>query len=123
MSNWNTVWSFSTARFTVSLDWSWEDYPDLSWDETGETQAKCESGEWGVFTFRTRCTLDGREIAADYLGNSIYADPKEFYKEHLGVRAMARKDGKNYGCYFTDMVATVVDEARKSLRDLPEMRR
>lgn len=119
---WNTVWKFSTKRFVVSLDWEYEEYPDLSWDETGETQAKCESGEWGVYTFRTRVTLDGREVACDYLGNSIYADPKEFYAEHLGVRAKSRAAGVNYGCYFTDMVANAVDEARKLLADAPRLR-
>ncbi len=125
MSRWNNVWKFTTARFTVSLDWEWEQYPDISWDETGETgetKEKCESGEWGVFTFRTRVTCDGREIATDYLGNSIYADPREFYTEHLGVRAKARADGKNYGCYFTDMVDSAISDARKALANPPRLR-
>lgn len=122
MSQWNNIWKFKTARFVVSLDWEWEDYPDISWDETGEVQEKCESGEWGVYTFRVRVLCDGREVGVDYLGNSIYADPGEFYQEHIGVRAKSRADNCNYGCYFTDMVGEAIREARKTLCNVPHLR-
>ncbi len=122
MSDWNNVWIFGTRRFVVSLDWTWEDSPDLSWDETGETQEKCESGEWTCCMFRVRVLLDGREIGCDYLGNSVYADPREFYEEHLGVAAKARADNCNYGCYFTDMVHEAVRQARDTLRAAPRVR-
>lgn len=120
---WNTIWSFKTKRFTVTLDWEWEEDPDLSWDETGEVIAKLQSGEWGNYTFRLRVLLDGREIACDYLENSIYADPMEFYREHIGLGAKRRADGKNYGDYFSDMVRQAIGEARSTLRDAPYMRR
>lgn len=122
-STWNNLWKFETKRFVVALDWAWEDYPDLSWDETGETREKCESGEWGVYTFRIRVLLDGREIAADHLGNSIYADPVEFYREHIGIAALSRRDGRNYGCYFSDMLRQSVSDARKALIDVPRLRK
>lgn len=122
MRDWANIKTWKTRRFTVTLDWHWEEYPDLSWDETGETIAKLESGEWGNYCFRVRVLLDGREIAADYLGNSIYADPDEFYREHIGIAAKARADGLNYGCYFTDMIAGAVADARKALANPPYVR-
>lgn len=104
-----TIWTFRTRHFTVVVDCDYEDYPDLSWDETGEVLEKLESGEWGNYTMRARVIgPNGEELSADYLGNSIYADPREF-RDHVGSQ------GK-YGSYFADMVHTVVTEARSALR-------
>lgn len=117
-TKWNTIKSWNAGRFNVSLAWAWEDYPDLSWDETGEVLAKCESGEFGVYTYRVLVTCDGREVGSDYLGNSIYADPTEFYREHIGVKHA----GENVGCYFTDMMHSAISEARKTLCNPPKVR-
>ena len=106
MQYWTNIRTFTTKRFKVTLDWTWEDDIDLSWDETGEVAKRIESGEWGVYVYRVRVLCDGSEIATDYLGNSIYADPMEFAKE--------LKDG-----YFPAMVATVIGEARKALCNPP----
>lgn len=122
MNPWNNIRTWNTKRFTVTLDWTYEDYPDLSWDETGEVTEKLESGEYVNCTFRVRVLMDGREISADYLGNSIYANPEEFYLEHIGIAAKAREAGQNFGCYFTDMIATAVSEARSALGDVPYIR-
>lgn len=122
MAHWNSLWRFETKRFIVTLDWEWEEYPDLSWDDDGEVLKRCESGEYGVYTFRVRVLCDGREVACDHLGNSIYADLREFYQEHIGLAALRRADGHNYGCYFSDMVRTAIGEARKALADLPRLR-
>lgn len=122
MQHWTNIRTWKTARFAVTLDWTWEDNPDLSWDDTGEVTEKINSGEWGNFTFRVRVTCDGREVGADYLGNSIYADPEEFYREHIGIRAKARAKGVNYGCYFTDMMHTAIADAREALRYPPRIR-
>ena len=116
------IWKFETARFTVILECDFEDYPDISWDETGEVREKLESGEWGNYCFAVRVLCDDNEIATDYLGNSIYADPREFYIEHLGIRAQARASGMNIGCYFTDMVSRAIAEARKRLCNVPKLR-
>ena len=116
---WNEIRTWKTARFVVRLDWQWEEYPDLSWDETGETIAKLESGEWGNYTFRVIVLADGREVGSDYLGNSIYADPEEFYLEHIGIRARAREAGLNFGTYFTDMMHGAIAEAREALCSPP----
>jgi hypothetical protein len=116
--NMETIWQFKTRRFRVVLAWEWEDYPDISWDDTGEVRAKLESGEWGNYAFSVKVYCDGREIAADYLGNSIYADPKEF-RDHFG----RKKNGvSQYGSYFSDMVFEAISEARKALSNVPRLR-
>jgi hypothetical protein len=105
MTDWNNLRTFKTKQFRVTVDWTWEEYPDLSWDETGEVLTKCESGEWGVYLFRVQVTYRGDEIGRDYLGNSVYADPADFATEH-------RHGG---GACFPDMVRTAIAEARHTL--------
>jgi hypothetical protein len=104
-----TIWSFKTPNFHVIVDCDYDqDAEAPTWDETGETQAKLDSGEWAQYVMRAR-VLDrstGAEIGVDYLGDSIYADPKDF-RDHIGAQ------GK-HGSYFTDMVHTVVREAREA---------
>lgn len=112
---WTNLRKFSTARFTVTLDYTWEDCPDVSWDETGETADKIASGEWGNYIFRVLVLCDDREVAVDYLGNSVYADPADFGREHIGAR------GK-YDSYFIDMVHQAIDETRKALANTPRLR-
>lgn len=118
----NVLREFNTANFQVVLSWEWEDYPDVSWDDTGEVREKLESGEWGNFCFGVHVYLNGSEVAADYLGNSIYADPMEFAREHIGLAAKHRADGCNYGCYFPDMLRTALNEARSTVAKLQSVK-
>lgn len=113
---WHDVRRFNRKRFSVALQVTNEPYPDLSFDETGETQAKVASGEWGVYLFRVAVHCDGRLVGVDYIGNNIYADPSDFAKEHIGSRGAS-------GSYFSDMVHEAVAEARKALADVPYIRR
>ena len=71
---------------------------------------------------RVRVWVDGVEIASDYLGNSVYADPADFVREHYGIRPKGRADGCNYGCYFPDMVRQAIAKARKAVCNIPRMR-
>jgi hypothetical protein len=113
MSNdWNHIRTIRTKNFAVTLHWTWEDDPDLSWDDTGEVLAKLNSGEWGNYTFRVEVNLRGNTVASDYLGNSIYADPEDFAKEH-----------RKGAAYYPDMVRQAIREARQLLNDTPKMRR
>ena len=109
------VWTFDTARFSVALECAPEMDPDLSWDETGEVVEKLESGEWENFTFRVVVRCDGTEIAANYLGNSIYAHAAEF-RDHFGMNA------KGHGSYFSDMVRESISDTRKALANMPQLR-
>ena len=118
-----TIWKFRTKNFTVIVDCDYEGHSlDLSWDETGEVRAKLESGEWAAYTMRA-LVLDnhGNEIGCDYLGESIYADPRDF-RDHIGLAAKGRADGRNYGSYFMDMVRTAIQQARMTYRDRPRLR-
>lgn len=119
---WETLWRFKTARFRVELQATQESDADISWDDTGEVRDKLQSGEWTCLCFRVAVYLDGKRIADNYLGNSIYGNARDFYTEHLGIRAMARADGRNYGDYFSDMVKTAIAEARAALRNPPKLR-
>jgi hypothetical protein len=112
---WETLWTFRTWNFAVVLDWTEEDSPDLSWDDTGEVQEKIASGEWVNCLFRVRVFCNGMVIGTDYLGNSIHERPEDF-RDHLGCGP------KGYGSYFADMVREAVKEARRTLNELPQVR-
>ena len=90
---------------------------DMSWDDSGEVQEKLESGEYYAFQTKVAVYWNGAEISADYLGGSVYANPRDFFREHIGAR------GK-YGSYFRDMVSQAIGEARKNFpAELPYIRR
>jgi hypothetical protein len=110
-----TIWNFRTKNFRVVVDCDYDqDTLDLSWDDTGEVREKIESGEWASYTMRARVLdRDGNELGVDYLGASIYGDPREF-RDHIGLGIKSRADGCNYGSYFTDMVRQAIEEARES---------
>lgn len=111
-----TLWTFKTRNFTVSLACEPETSPDLSWDDSGEAAEKIASGEWDCVTFRVAVYGPaGEELSADYLGNSIYADVNEFRREHIGARGA-------HGSYFRDMVANAVKEARGSVQEFQSIR-
>jgi len=95
-----TIWTFHTKRVTVTLACTPEMDPDLSWADA-ETLEKIERGDYVAVTFRVRVAVDGRTMGEDYLGNSIYADVRDFARERGG--------------YFSDMVANAIAEARRML--------
>lgn len=111
-----TIWQFKTKNFIVRMTCDYqEESEDLSFDETGETQEKVASGEWSVYVFHAEVVerATGNTIGEDYLGGSIYADPKDF-RDHVGLAIKSREDGRNYGSYFTDMIREAISEARKT---------
>lgn len=122
-SNETTLWQFETRNFRVVASISPDDECDTSFDETGETRDKVRSGEWTMFETAVRVYFRDAEIGADYLGGSIYAEPRDFFREHIGLAAKSRADGVNYGSYFPDMVREAIGEARKALADTPRMRK
>jgi hypothetical protein len=112
MTQWEQVWKFRTKRFMVTLECVPEDQPDLSWMDD-ETLAKL-AGEYVNVVFCVRILWEGNEVACNYLGNSVYANLRDF-RDHIGSK------GK-WGSYFTDMVRQSIDEARKALSNVPRMR-
>jgi len=111
-----TIWQFKTKNFTVRMSCDYqEESEDLSFDETGETQEKVNSGEWAVYVFHAEVIerATGNTIGEDYLGGSIYANPEDF-RDHVGLAIKSREAGRNYGSYFTQMIREAICEARKT---------
>lgn len=108
------IYTFKTKNFTITVDAEEECDPDFSFDETGETREKVESGEWECFCAVTRVFYRGSEIATDYLGNCIYDDPRKF-RDHVGSM------GK-WGSAFTDGIHEAIREARAHFAKMPKLR-
>ena len=117
------IWRFKTARFCVDVTAEPEFCPDLSFDETGEIAEGIASGKYDCFCAKAAVYLDGREIAADYLGGCIYERADDF-RDHIGLAEKSRQDGREYGSYFADMVAEAVARARDFIarHPAPKMR-
>lgn len=122
---WERLWSFNTKRFTVELSCEPEQYPDVSWMDADDL-AQLDSGELVNVTFRVRVLLDGREVGADYLSNSVYADVREFAQEHRTGTAEQRNTLANKArrvcicAYFPDMVREAVERARAEVKRMQD---
>jgi len=101
------IYQFKTENFRIVVDTEPEHCPDFSFDETEETRRKVESGELECFVARATLYCNDMKIARDYLGQCIYANPKDFRNEP----------------YFSDMVRNVISEGRDYLKSLPKLRK
>lgn len=126
------VWTFKAGRFAVRLTLE----PDYGYqydgdDQDGETQAALDAGDYVAFDSKVSVELDGEEIAASYLGGSVYDvdQVKAFYTDHRSADPMNRNcsefriarggsaDARVSIChYFPDMVREAIDFARTELR-------
>lgn len=57
-----------------------------------------------IFCAKVSAEKAGIELASEYLGGCIYKTEEEFYKTE--------------GCYFDDMVSTVISEAKKEIPNI-----
>jgi hypothetical protein len=114
MTSLETIRKFKTKNFAVVVDAVEEFDLDLSWDDTGETLKGLHSGKLVAFCARVRVFFKGMEVGSDYLGNCIYTSPGAFM-DHVGANGQ-------YGSYFTDMVSTAIEEARKNIAQLQAVR-
>ena len=112
-THWENLWRFETARVAVTLDCADESDPDTSWADA-DTLEKLADGIYVNVCFRVRVLLDGNELGANYIGNSVYENVRDFAREHYGCRSK--------GHYFPDMVRQAISEARKRLCETPRMR-
>lgn len=136
MRNGETVWEFVTARFCVRLEIAQDyGYRYDGDDEDGETQRALDSGEYVAFDSRVVVELDGREIASDSLGGSVYGanQVREFWTAHrdpdfmnrnCGAMRLARGgsvDAKYSIChYFPSMVMEAIAMARNVIWGMQE---
>lgn len=125
-----TVWQFKTKRFTIALEFEdpWD--LDLSWDDAGEVAEGLDSGRLIAFDAKVAVYLDGFEVGSDHLGNCVYLSADEFATSHRDRDPMNRNCsvmreacGQVSIChYFPDMVREAIAEARKLLKDVPDLR-
>jgi len=121
MNTIETIRTIKAGRFIVTVR-AIEDFDtDMSFDSDGRVQAALDAGELEAFGVEATCTLDGHELAADYLGGCIYESPRAFM-DHIGIRAHNKATGHNCGSYFTDMVHNVVRDARTAVTALQSVR-
>lgn len=119
---------FQTPNFRVIVDALPDDNMDLSWDDDGSTREGIESGKYVAFCARARVIhrATGAELASDYLGGCVY-ESLEAFADHIACgrynRELAAKgDTARCGSYFTDMVHTVIREAREQLATMQTVR-
>lgn len=116
-----TIREFNTRNFHITVNAVEDNDLDLSFDDTGEVLRDLENGTLCAFGVVVTVYAKGQKIGNDSLWGCIYKTPRDFM-DHLGIKALSRKDGKNYGSYFSDMIHTAISEARKTigtLRALP----
>lgn len=124
MANYETVWSFETAHFTVKLqvcDETMDPADSFQFDEDIEM---VRNGD--VLWFGARCVVefDGVEVGDDFLGGCAYHDIDEFLSGHRDRDPMNRncsvmraQRGQNVVIchYFPGMVSAAIADARKTL--------
>jgi hypothetical protein len=107
----DTIYTFKTARFTVTLAVAPEeinprDCFDMNEDDYRELCEKIDSCNYVWFVARVKIECDGREVGVDYLGGCCYDNVDQF-----------RRDG-----YFHDMVRNVCRQARRAIANPPKLR-
>lgn len=99
-TQWETVWTRSTARFTVALDVTPEDTDPADSFEREEDIEFAREGGWHWFTARVRVLWDHNVIGQDLLGACSYHDLEEFTQP---------------GGYFRDMISSACNDARATV--------
>jgi hypothetical protein len=123
-------WTFKTRHFKITATTEFNAQPDLSWDEDGSIAEALDSGELYCFDTIVRVYYRGTEVAWQYLGESIYADSRDFFTGHRDRDPMNRnctimraaRGDILIGHYFPDMVREAIREARAHFADLPRLR-
>ena len=103
-SNYLVAKSFDKDQFTVEVSYAPESTQlelvfDPSEDYFEELQEKLTTGEWEHFVIKVAAYYDGQEMASDYLGSNVSADPIDYIKDDTNGM-------------IDEMVETVVKEAR-----------
>jgi hypothetical protein len=112
VTHWETVWTFNTARFVVTLDIAPEDMPPEDGLCFDDDVAFAREGGWHWFQARVQVAFHDvrnpakwavtrdRVLGEDYLGGCSYHD----------------LEGFKSGGYFRDMVRSAITEARGTVR-------
>lgn len=124
-------WKFQTKHFRVELETTRDyGYQYDGDDESGETQAALDSGEFVAFDSAVHVYLRGDDddspIGSDYLGGSVYAADSiaEFWQGHrdsdpmnrnCSIMRAARGDNAVICHYFPGMVKEAIALAREEI--------
>lgn len=115
------MYRFAIGRFEIRADIKPCADIDLSWDDDGETRAGLESGALEAFDTRVSVWLNGVKVGEDWLCESIYADPADFFADHRSADPMnrncsimraARGDNVVICHYFPSLVQAAIADAR-----------
>lgn len=103
-SNYIVAENFDKDQFIVEVSYAPESTQlelvfDPSEDYFEELQEKLTTGEWEHFVLKVAAYYDGQEMAVDYLGSNVSADPLGYIRDDT--------DG-----VIDEMTAKVVKEAR-----------
>ena len=103
-SNYIVAENFDKDQFVVEISYAPESTQlelvfDPSEEYFEELQDKLTTGEWEHFVLKVAAYYDGQEMASEYLGSNVSADPTGYIKEDT--------DGR-----IKEMIETVVKEAR-----------
>ena len=80
--HYDTLQTTTRGAFTVVVDKTWEDQPLADqFDETefdiAQLARDIDAGKTEYFQLRVRVFLDGVELAAEYMGGLLYAEPND----------------------------------------------
>lgn len=103
-SNYLVAKSFDKDQFTIEVSYAPESTQlelvfDPSEDYFEELQEKLTTGEWEHFVLKVAAYYDGVEMASEYLGSNVSADPIDYIKDDTNGM-------------IDEMVETVIKEAR-----------
>lgn len=118
------VWSHETARFRVELALEPEELDPADCFQFDDDVEAVRNGSVAWFCAAVRVYLDGREVAADYLGGCAYEPASDFWTAHrdpddmnrnCSIFRAARGENVSICHYFPDMVRQAIAEARSYL--------
>jgi len=103
-TNYIVAENFDKGQFIVEVSYAPESTQlelvfDPSEDYFEELQEKLTTGEWEHFVLKVAAYYDGQEMASDYLGSNVSADPVGYIKDDASGM-------------IDEMVQTVVKDAR-----------
>jgi hypothetical protein len=108
MTHWELIHEEQSAGFDIRFYAAPEDmHPRDLFDPTVEDiDQLCrdiDNGRFVWFIAKVTASKHGIELAADYIGGNLYTDARDFVSED---------------CYYADMRARVIDEAKQTIHIL-----
>lgn len=124
--DWETQWTFKTAKYEVRAQTTYDDDADLSWMGQQDLD-DLQAGRTACYGVRVQVLKAGIVVGSDSLWGCVYRDIGDFFKEHRNADPMQRNcsimratrgDNVVIGMYFPDMVVGAIKEARATLKEL-----